>query len=375
MARHEHGLEPVGNASSRPIPGSTALEANSISTHAPNEDLACREQEPAQNGNTSSDPASRSNSPGPYASMPIGQEIEVDKATMLVGRGMGHQPVLVDRGIVLQPVPVAPTDSPSRDERMTVDAISIMYNAALQRWKGSTGRPSPCRVDLEGYLESQRPTEGWQITEAICLGTGSFSRRNKESWKLYQANCERHIKQFVIFRVVVEYLQSASDTTINMLAQELEMYTPTDIEFLERLGSKVVQIPVSKPLPGEQPWPGKDAVNRFGPSSFVCEFSIGRQPDFFESVMANNVKLLISSMPDETEKLEKEEDAYTRFLHGLPVGKEFPSFEQYHDPGLEFLGRSEMLAEKYQAWRFFNHGKSSDVSGRLAVFTRKPGYG
>ncbi|KAK4540117.1 hypothetical protein LTR36_009782 [Oleoguttula mirabilis] len=133
-----------------------------------------------------------------------------------VGKGKGKPPAFV-HGI----------NPPMRD--MTVEKIRVEFDSKMKRW-----RTSSCRKQVQNILDRQRPDEGWQIGNAVCLATASFSRDN---WQCRQ----RSLLQIVAFIDIVRHLQSGQSTKILCYAQEPE-YTPLDKKFLASIGVTALEL-------------------------------------------------------------------------------------------------------------------------------------
>lgn len=142
--------------------------------------------------------------------MPAGEEQQVDDGWTRVGKGKGKPPAYV-HGL----------NPPMRD--MSEAKIQADFDRKMQQW-----RASGCRKQVLQILDRQKPDEGWQIGNALCLASGSFSRDN---WQSRQ----RSLAQFVAFVDVVRHLQSAQSAKILCYAQEPD-YTPLDKGFLDTIG-------------------------------------------------------------------------------------------------------------------------------------------
>ncbi|KAK3722959.1 hypothetical protein LTR37_002104 [Vermiconidia calcicola] len=115
---------------------------------------------------------------------------------------------------------------PLPDRHITVQTLEAKYDRDMQTWKQSA-----CRKELRQILDKKQPDEGWQIKEAVCFASGSFSRDNWEAQR-------RSMLQFVAFIDTAQYIEAGSSDTIGLFAQE-PMYTPVDVEFLSGMGIKV----------------------------------------------------------------------------------------------------------------------------------------
>ncbi|KAK5170602.1 uncharacterized protein LTR77_005191 [Saxophila tyrrhenica] len=114
--------------------------------------------------------------------------------------------------------PAFPPPGPTTDRTMTVQALQASYTKYLNIWRASS-----CRKELLQILEKKAPDEGWQITTAVCLASGEFSRDNVEC-------ARRSMQQFAAFMDTVEYMQKASGARIKV---------PVDVAFLTGLNIDV----------------------------------------------------------------------------------------------------------------------------------------
>lgn len=151
----------------------------------------------------------------------------------------------------------------------------------------------------------------WQITEAICLRTGSWSRREYREDILGGSRVERSMFQLVVFMDMVAYLQASSGHRIEIFAQEYS-YTPLDWVLVESLGVTVVRKPFLRgssrtlsPRPCEAP----DAVNRMRQSSFVREISIGTDCAYVQTLIDVKPTLVVASLSNNSENVRRWEMA------------------------------------------------------------------
>ncbi|KAK5135592.1 hypothetical protein LTR08_005072 [Meristemomyces frigidus] len=142
--------------------------------------------------------------------MPDGHEKQLDDGWTHIGKCKGKAPVHV-HGLNPQ----------MRDA--TVEKIRAEFEIKMKRWRNSS-----CYQQVRQILDRQQPEGGWQIGDAVCLATGSFSRDN---WQSRQ----RSLAQFVAFMAVIQHLQKTQSTKILCYAQE-PCYTPLDRDFLASMG-------------------------------------------------------------------------------------------------------------------------------------------
>ncbi|KAK5112735.1 hypothetical protein LTR62_003833 [Meristemomyces frigidus] len=111
---------------------------------------------------------------------------------------------------------------------LSIEALTLEFGVKLKVWRGST-----CRKQLLAVLDKQRPDEGWALTNAICLASGSFSRDN---FTVRQ----RSLTQFTAFLDIVKHLQSQQEEDpIAVFAQD-PLFTPLDREHLQTQGIQVL---------------------------------------------------------------------------------------------------------------------------------------
>ena len=128
----------------------------------------------------------------------------------------------VPRNKKLRP-PKSTLPSQGQDRQVSVEKLLADYERYIRWWK-----TSECRRALRQTLDKVKPDEGWQIKEAIILGSGSFTRDNMECVK-------RSMLQITAFKDIVQHIQSTSTDDIKIIAQEPQ-YTSVDRRFLSELG-------------------------------------------------------------------------------------------------------------------------------------------
>ncbi|KAK0353632.1 hypothetical protein LTR02_012580, partial [Friedmanniomyces endolithicus] len=110
---------------------------------------------------------------------------------------------------------------------LTLERLQTDFETKSRVWRNGT-----CRQQTLAILDKQQPDTGWQLQEAVCLATNSFSRDN------FQAR-QRSIMQWVAFFDIVQHLQIKQDDPIAVFAQEPN-YTALDKQFLQRLDVRVL---------------------------------------------------------------------------------------------------------------------------------------
>ena len=166
---------------------------------------------------------------------------------------------------VIRNVPAAAKD-------VTLDSLTADYTRKRRTWQQSSCRSAICRI-----LDRQQPDDGWPITKAVCLASGSLSRDNWECSK-------RSMFQFVAFIDVVQHLEASTSTSIHLFAQDPQ-YTALDGEFLAKFDVEMLHIPEGITV-------GQDlhsAKMHIGPETLVFEFfmEVGPKPmhDLLDSDM------------------------------------------------------------------------------------------
>lgn len=214
--------------------------------------------------------------------LPIGEEAYHEGGWIRVGQG-------IDR------VPLEVHGWPQMRKDLDAEALRSEYDDLMGVWKGSD-----CRKHLHEILAGQQPPQGWQIEEAICLGTGSWSRSHEQTPQgAFYA--KRSMIQLVMFMDTVAYLQASNRSSLRIFAQEFK-YTPLDWEFLATLGVTVIKVPTRD---GENAYDGPDAVNLIGGSSFICEFCIEHNYRFIKRLLDVEPGLVIGSMWTTDEEIDE----------------------------------------------------------------------
>ncbi|TKA79737.1 hypothetical protein B0A55_04368 [Friedmanniomyces simplex] len=147
--------------------------------------------------------------------MPCGAEEQLEEGWTRVGKGKRYVPEYLE-GL----------DPPVKG--LTVEHVHADFEAKSKLWRNST-----CRKAVLAILDKQQPDAGWQLTEAVCLATNSFSRDN---WQARQ----RSMMQWAAFFDITQYLQNKQDVYVNVFAQEPN-YTLLDKQFLEALNVQVLE--------------------------------------------------------------------------------------------------------------------------------------
>ncbi|KAK5736518.1 hypothetical protein LTR17_007337 [Elasticomyces elasticus] len=182
----------------------------------------------------------------------------------------------VSRGKRDAPKHVSTLAQPMKD--LTIGHLRIEFEAKSRQWGSST-----CRRAILNILDKQQPEEGWQLTEAVCLATNSFSRDN---WQARQ----RSMMQWVAFFDITKHLQTLEERHVQIYAQEPN-YTPLDREFLASLGVKVLDAAIKTASAGGL---GK-AEQHIAPSAFVFEAFMDLGSRSVQQLSQGNPALYIGS--------------------------------------------------------------------------------
>lgn len=177
--------------------------------------------------------------------MPVNPLSEVDNGWTTVGKGKG-------KGRGGTAAIVDGFNPPIRD--YTVEQVTRDFDRKLMAWQRSS-----CRLELLQILDRQQPDEGWNIENAICFATGSYSRDNFQSR-------QRSVMQAVAFLDIVQHLETRQDTEIAKFAQEPH-FTEIDASYLS---SKGVQTLPCEPNKDDRIGLGK-ASQHLSASTFVFE--------------------------------------------------------------------------------------------------------
>ncbi|KAK0279758.1 hypothetical protein LTR91_005510 [Friedmanniomyces endolithicus] len=146
--------------------------------------------------------------------MPNSAEERVEGGWTRVGRGRGSAPKSL-HGLA------PPTQG------LTLERLQADFEIKSKVWRKST-----CRRETLAILDKQQPDAGWQIQEAVCLATNSFSRDN---WQARQ----RSMMQWVAFFDITQHLKARQESPVAIFAQEPN-YTALDTQFLQAIDVRVL---------------------------------------------------------------------------------------------------------------------------------------
>jgi len=101
---------------------------------------------------------------------------------------------------------------------LTAEKLMVEFKKLQERWEDTS---------VARQIKELISNKTWTVTEAICIGIGSFSRDWEHRW--------RSIWQLVLFTSIIQHLNSSSSNkTLQVYAQD-PAFTPIDIEFLHLL--------------------------------------------------------------------------------------------------------------------------------------------
>lgn len=176
--------------------------------------------------------------------------------------------------------PLIMKPSPSTiDRRATLESVTADFEKRSKIWKSSS-----CRREVRQILDRQKPDDGWALSKAVCLGTGSFHRDNMDCRK-------RSMFQLAAFVDIVRLLQLTSPKPIELFAQD-PFYTDLDMEFLCSLNVHVLEADFNEYVTANSLQLANEHV---GPESVVFEFFTDAGPVFLRELTLSNSRLYICS--------------------------------------------------------------------------------
>jgi hypothetical protein len=197
--------------------------------------------------------------------MPGNETDERDDGWTVIGRGKG--------GKVQHVSGLAPIFKDLTLERLRAD-----FSTKMKLWQAST-----CRKDTRDILRRQQPDEGWQLENAVCLATNSFSRDN------WQAR-HRSMLQFAAFYDMADSLGRLQGRPLKLVAQEPN-YTPLDVDFLADLDVQILAAGKASCSNGGL----GEAEDHIHPSSFVFEAFLDLDANTVQRLLAGEPRLYIGS--------------------------------------------------------------------------------
>ncbi|KAK6441902.1 hypothetical protein LTR95_001870 [Oleoguttula sp. CCFEE 5521] len=213
---------------------------------------------------------------------------------------------------------------------VTVKTLTKQSNEQQLIWRRSEARNSLCRT-----LAFLKPTAGWTISKAVCLGFGSFSEEN-------QSNSRRTMTQWAIFMDIVKHLEGLGAVKIEVYAQEVKAVLDVDKAFLASLDVELVE----KEHFDDKIGP---VGEHFGPQTFACDLFLEHSVDTVTALVGKDNKLVVSTarMWVDTwyvlkvkEFTKEKQAAFRELMHDKYSAFKFPHFSE--DPhtveGLYILG-------------------------------------
>ncbi|KAK5724919.1 hypothetical protein LTR17_013408 [Elasticomyces elasticus] len=252
-----------------------------------------------------------------------------------------------------------PEDYPGRrrvDTTLNVEDLMHRYGEKQRIWASSDERSKTI-----GILQTYKPADGWNITEAICLGTGSFS----EVWFSGYNGSGRSLLQLAAFQDIVAWLQQDCPVAIKVLIQD-PSYHILDRAFISALGLGLTISHGGYRDGHDANGEGRDALESIRPTTFLCELMIEQNTELMRKLSEFTPQLILgSSWPstiigdteDEVawhEQQLKEDAAYEASCHGQA---------QFYALQAEWRG-------KYVSEELAGFGEPGNVLGALRVLTR-----
>ncbi|KAK4961942.1 hypothetical protein LTR10_002436 [Elasticomyces elasticus] len=226
------------------------------------------------------------------------------------------------------------------DPTLTVEDLTLLYTEKQRIWAGSTER-----AGLIDILDARRPADRWQLTEAICLGTGSFS----EVWLSGYDGSGKAMLQFAAFMDVVAHLQLGNHGSIRSLIQD-PSYHDVDRAFLESLGISPSVSRGERSGYEHEHLEGLDALESITGSSFICELGIEQNDTFMRKVIEFTPALMIASGPPTLEWSKYQEEMIVQDWseQGSRMAASIQGMQDYNALRYQWIERYE--AEELPGW-------------------------
>jgi hypothetical protein len=236
--------------------------------------------------------------------------------------------------------PNSPDGPPSMwdpDNDVDLAELQRLYEDFKRTWISGS-----CRQELRQILDRIQPDDGWQMKNAICLASGSFSRTNV-------MNRGRSLTQFVAFMDTVEHVQATSNHPIRINAKE-KFYTDVDVEFLTQLGVEVHNDLAMKKILEEDPHAWSD----LGPESMIFELFMEPTISAFRKILESGSGLIISTHLPERFAAVKEGD-FPALLGQFKQSRLSYEFPKNGEHDVIFMGLRifyyDPTDENIEAWR------------------------
>ncbi|KAK4541312.1 hypothetical protein LTR36_008070 [Oleoguttula mirabilis] len=121
------------------------------------------------------------------------------------------------------------------------DALTLEKALALLERTKHDWLQTECRRQVAEDLARHRPTEGWEISDAFCVGVGPLA--DARVWNAGHAYVRKCMAQLVCFLDIVDICaQKSGSGSIQMYVQELEVGHIEQAIF-DRLGIKAIRAP------------------------------------------------------------------------------------------------------------------------------------
>ena len=215
-------------------------------------------------------------------------------------------------------------NSPAKD--LTVSKVTQHFNTMMNIWQ-----QSECRQQTIQILQRIRPEHGWNVRNAVCLATGSFSRDNLECRR-------RSMWQMVVFADLARHIQADGEGEYQLVAQDPQ-YTPLDRLFLAQSGIAMLQ--TEPPNDGST---GLGSAKQYlQQDTFIYEPFLHMSQEMLQEIVEANPRLYIGSSihgmthgcsnMDRSKDVHSSADQNTTAKHesGTPVNRVASQFcEQYN---------------------------------------------
>ncbi|KAK4900999.1 hypothetical protein LTR27_002182 [Elasticomyces elasticus] len=252
-----------------------------------------------------------------------------------------------------------PEDYPGRrrvDTTLNVEDLMHRYAEKQRIWACSDERSRTIDV-----LQNCKPAEGWNITEAICLGTGSFS----EVWFNGHDGSGRSLLQLAAFQDIVACLQKDCAAAIKVLIQD-PSYNVLDRGFVSALGLTLTMSNDGYRNGHDANGEGRDALESIRPTSFLCELMIEQNHELMRKISEFTPQLILGSSWPSTMIGDSEEEVA---WHEQQL-KEDAAYEASCHGQAQFYALQAEWRGKYVGEELAGFGEPGNVLGTLRVLTR-----
>lgn len=299
---------------------------------------------------------------------PLGEEVVLDSPN-----ADGEKVVLLGQGDDYPAFPLpASFESSQLREGADHETLRKKYDKCMHIWC-----QSEARAQLRGQLERDGPERRDSLTQALCLGISSFTRRNPD------ISVQNELIKLAAFLDTTTYLAEQQSSPIVQMVAGFR-YTSIDIAFLTSMDVGVVHC-----LPDETlAYVMYDLTKRLAflaPSSFVLDTGIEEQDELADIVMKagvalailplaseNNFKTLLAGAQGVDDAPYKHSITWQKLLQH-PQENGWPEYDGYGLPDLRskngrqmslFIKQSQLFAKQSQ--KVTTSATASDLE-RLAI--------